>query len=83
LLNHDVVYKIKCLPTFNNIEDEILRSRNRGAIMSNIFEGMYPNFDRTQEMLEEYVKGFTELDKQDAIHSMIRHLQKRGYQVER
>lgn len=74
--------------TFCDVEDEILRNFNRGAVLANIFERyvdkrtkrlMGHDFVRCIREIEQYLGLIPENEQADAKASMRIHLEERGY----
>lgn len=73
--------------TFNDVEDAVLRTYNRGAVLANIIEryvdpkqGAIPAKDMTMCMREigQYLHEITPHEVDDAKASMVEHLRVRG-----
>jgi len=67
------------LPSFKKIEDEGLRSHNRGAILANIYEVYKGSNNDVLYSLEAYLNRIPEEERVSAKEAMVRHLKQRGY----
>ena len=69
------------LPSFSNIKDIGLRSRNRGAILANIYETYKKSKGDLLSALESYIGRFPKEEREGIEGYMLFHLKQRGYTI--